>query len=322
MHGPESDRGQERRIWQDVMTQDMIRQLPDGHALILRGSLSPVIARLGIAWKDRAYKAARRAGNRHRPSYRPHPGCLPSARRPRRAGGWSPCQTWTPGPAGTGVATMPRPTRGADGDDRDDNRARGPDRRAAPARRAHPEAGRPGTPAGHRHPGGPRAYRLADPGRGRREGHHDRSRRGPHRPRRSGRRSSGPAEGARAEPAGYQPPPAPRFWKVGDSAHREAVGKLRGWVEDVYRPGYGHLAASLGDCWDQHPLCLYILDWLSELWSVLYLAPARTPPRWPGRPSGTPGCSRPRPGSCPGKPAAAAMPAPAGAPTGRPGAQP
>jgi hypothetical protein len=47
-------------------------------------------------------------------------------------------------------------------------------------------------------------------------------------------------------------------------------------VEQVYRPGYGHLAASLGDCWEQHPLCLYILDWLSELWSVLYLAPART----------------------------------------------
>jgi hypothetical protein len=47
-------------------------------------------------------------------------------------------------------------------------------------------------------------------------------------------------------------------------------------VEQVYRPGYGHLAASLGECWEQHPLCLYILDWLSELWSVLYLAPART----------------------------------------------
>ena len=44
------------------MTADMIRQLPDGHALVLRGSLSPVIARLAVAWKDRAYKAARRAG--------------------------------------------------------------------------------------------------------------------------------------------------------------------------------------------------------------------------------------------------------------------
>ncbi len=44
----------------------------------------------------------------------------------------------------------------------------------------------------------------------------------------------------------------------------------------MYRPGYGHLAASLGECWEQHPLCLYILDWLSELWSVLYLPPGRT----------------------------------------------
>ena len=26
-------------------------------------------------------------------------------------------------------------------------------------------------------------------------------------------------------------------------------------------------------CWEQHPLCLYTLDWLSELWSVLYLDP-------------------------------------------------
>jgi hypothetical protein len=75
---------------------------------------------------------------------------------------------------------------------------------------------------------------------------------------------------------GYQPPAAPKFWKTGGPARDQAVGKLRAWVEQVYRPGYGHLAAGLGDCWDQHSLCLYILDWLSELWSVLYLAPART----------------------------------------------
>jgi hypothetical protein len=76
---------------------------------------------------------------------------------------------------------------------------------------------------------------------------------------------------------GYQPPAAPKFWKPGGPARDQAIGKLRAWVEQVYRPGYGHLAASLGDCWEQHPLCLYVLDWLSELWSVLYLAPARTP---------------------------------------------
>ena len=75
---------------------------------------------------------------------------------------------------------------------------------------------------------------------------------------------------------GYRPSATPRFWKPDDPAMGEAAGKLRAWVEQVYRPGYGHLAAGLGECWDQHPLCLYVLDWLSELWSVLYLAPRRT----------------------------------------------
>jgi hypothetical protein len=74
----------------------------------------------------------------------------------------------------------------------------------------------------------------------------------------------------------YQPTATPKFWKLDGPARDQAIGKLRAWVEQVYRPGYGHLAASLGECWEQHPLCLYILDWLSELWSVLYLAPKRT----------------------------------------------
>ena len=82
-----------------------------------------------------------------------------------------------------------------------------------------------------------------------------------------------PADG---DGSGYQPPAAPKFWKLDGPARDAAIGKLRAWVEQVYRPGYGHLSASLGECWEQHPLCLYILDWLSELWSVLYLAPART----------------------------------------------
>ena len=75
----------------------------------------------------------------------------------------------------------------------------------------------------------------------------------------------------------YQPPTAPKFWKLDGPARDQAISKLRAWVEQIYRPSYGYLADSLGDCWEQHPLCLYILDWLSELWSVLYLAPARTP---------------------------------------------
>ena len=78
------------------------------------------------------------------------------------------------------------------------------------------------------------------------------------------------------DPAGYQPAPAPAFWKLDGADRDAAIARLRAWVDQVYRPGYGHLAASLGECWEQHPLCLYVLDWLSELWSLLYLQPART----------------------------------------------
>lgn len=75
----------------------------------------------------------------------------------------------------------------------------------------------------------------------------------------------------------YQPAPAPRWWKLSGPARDEAVARLRAWVEQVYRPGYGQLAAALGPCWEQHPACLYGLDIAAELWSVLYLQPARTP---------------------------------------------
>jgi hypothetical protein len=85
-----------------------------------------------------------------------------------------------------------------------------------------------------------------------------------------------PAAADGGQPAGYRPAAAPKFWKPADPGRDEAVARLRSWVERVYRPGYGHLAAGLGECWEQHPLCLYLLDWLSELWSVLYLQPSRT----------------------------------------------
>jgi len=46
-----------------VMSPDMISQLPARYALVLRGGMSPVIARLPMAWRDPAYKRARRAGH-------------------------------------------------------------------------------------------------------------------------------------------------------------------------------------------------------------------------------------------------------------------
>jgi type IV secretion system protein VirD4 len=55
-------RGQDHVSRHDVATPDMIRQLPAGFALIIRGGAAPVIARLPRAWKNRAYRRARRAG--------------------------------------------------------------------------------------------------------------------------------------------------------------------------------------------------------------------------------------------------------------------
>ena len=81
-----------------------------------------------------------------------------------------------------------------------------------------------------------------------------------------------------ADSHGYQPVPVPRWWKLTGAEREAAIERLRAWVEQIYRPGYGHLAAGLGTCWDQHPLCLYGLDWLMELWSTLYLTGQREPP--------------------------------------------
>lgn len=75
--------------------------------------------------------------------------------------------------------------------------------------------------------------------------------------------------------ARYRPVPSPRWWKLGGTDRDPATGRLRAWVERIYRPGYGKIAAALPPCWEQHPFCLYTLDWLSELWSALYLAPQR-----------------------------------------------
>ena len=45
---------------QPIMTPEMVRQLPGRHALIIRGGMAPVIARLALAWNDRLYRKARR----------------------------------------------------------------------------------------------------------------------------------------------------------------------------------------------------------------------------------------------------------------------
>jgi hypothetical protein len=75
----------------------------------------------------------------------------------------------------------------------------------------------------------------------------------------------------------YAPAPTRRWWKLAGRERDNLVVPLRAWVSQIYRPGYGKLAAALGPCWDQHTACLYILDILTELWTALYLPDQRAP---------------------------------------------
>jgi type IV secretory pathway TraG/TraD family ATPase VirD4 len=94
------ERGQDHHTRHDVMTPDMIRQLPAGHALIVRGGYAPVVARLGAAWKDRAYKTARRrAAAIAALTPAPEPAVLDSTSEESRAvGAWQPRLTIVPDP--------------------------------------------------------------------------------------------------------------------------------------------------------------------------------------------------------------------------------
>jgi hypothetical protein len=73
----------------------------------------------------------------------------------------------------------------------------------------------------------------------------------------------------------YTPIPTPRFWQLDGRDREQAVSRLRAWVRDVYAPTFGHLAARLPVCWEQHTFCLTVLDVASELHSVLYLQATR-----------------------------------------------
>ena len=100
---------------------------------------------------------------------------------------------------------------------------------------------------------------------------------------------------AAAEPGSYCPGPAPAWWKLAADGRQEPIARLRAWVDQVYRPGYGHLAAALGPCWDQHDLCLYGLD-ITGRAVVGAVPPTRPQPRTGIRPGRIPGPHPARPG--------------------------
>jgi hypothetical protein len=75
---------------------------------------------------------------------------------------------------------------------------------------------------------------------------------------------------------GYKPVPAPRWHELSLDEYEEEVARLRSWVDEVFRPCYGHIVAGLHDCWPKHPLVLVLLDYLSETWKVLHLRRSRS----------------------------------------------
>ena len=80
-----------------------------------------------------------------------------------------------------------------------------------------------------------------------------------------------------ADRAGYSPIPAPRWWLLSGADRTAAIDRLAAWVDQVYVKSCGHLAHTLAPCWAEHNLCLFVLDFLSELHSVLYLQTSRSP---------------------------------------------
>ena len=55
-------RPQKQRVWHDVLTAAMIRQLPPQFIVLIRGSCSPVIAKLARGWRHPAYQRLARSG--------------------------------------------------------------------------------------------------------------------------------------------------------------------------------------------------------------------------------------------------------------------
>jgi hypothetical protein len=57
-----TEHGQEHSTRHPIVTDAMVRQLPTGYALALRGGLAPVICRVPVAWRNRRYLLARLRG--------------------------------------------------------------------------------------------------------------------------------------------------------------------------------------------------------------------------------------------------------------------
>jgi hypothetical protein len=84
-------------------------------------------------------------------------------------------------------------------------------------------------------------------------------------------RRGGSAASEDGEP--YAVNQAPPWWQPGHERTAGTTARLRDWVEEIYRPGFGYLGKMLAECWDKHPLCVAYLDTLHEAWCLLYIPP-------------------------------------------------
>ena len=258
-------RGQDHATRHDVATPDMIRQLPAGFALVIRGGCAPVIARLPRAWKQPRLPP--------RPPPRPRPAPPASSLRPPA---W--IRTGHPRPRARRLtpATAPLPLELT-------MTTNDPITAILDQLAAHREQI---TQLDAREAATSTQPPLTEPDR-------------PPPPRTATRTTDG-----------YQPDPAPA---AGGSSRpptaHEPIARLRAWVEQVYRPGYGHLAATLGPCWEAHDLCLYGLDILPPCGRCCTSSPTAAPACCPPRPNTRPASCPPWPTSSGSRPPAAATPA-------------
>lgn len=73
----------------------------------------------------------------------------------------------------------------------------------------------------------------------------------------------------------HRPPPSPRLNTMTPDEFSALLDRLNNWVDNIYRPQFGFLAAMLDPCWAKHGLCLRMLDVLSEIDLTDYIQPRR-----------------------------------------------
>jgi hypothetical protein len=80
-------------------------------------------------------------------------------------------------------------------------------------------------------------------------------------------------DGAAAEPQTRQPrlefAPQLRWHELDEAGRDQAVARIGEWVDSVYRQQFPR-AGDIAPCWADHPVCVVVLDVLSQMHAALY----------------------------------------------------